>query len=111
MTKLVRHSLPSPGEIAHCRLMLGPVVQNCWIEVCSAGPDERVYFWIDRNLGEDGRIAKRPIDFTLEHRLEIRIPCDPIIESHTQAIATEVVYRRYAVNRVFHTVPTSRALF
>jgi hypothetical protein len=57
---------------------------------------------IDRHLGEDGRIAQGREQLALEEWAQIQLPCYSVIEAYPQSIASEMVHRDHAIDRMYH---------
>lgn len=52
-------------------LVFGPIVQRSWIKIRAGGPNYRVDILIDEYPSEYSRIAKRPEEFAVKHRLQV----------------------------------------
>ena len=82
--------------------MLRPVVQRSRIKICSIGPYDCVYLWIDADLFEQTMVPQRTEDLPCEYRLDVDPLPSPIIEADTERIAFQHLHGNDSDYGVFH---------
>lgn len=77
---------PAFGGGAKGGFVFGPVMQRGRIEIGSGRPDNRVDLGVESDLGEDGRVAQRSVEFAGQDRRKINRAGQTISEGQSQGV-------------------------
>ena len=78
--------------------MLWPVVECFGVKIGPVRPYQCVYFRVDRNLIEEGRLTQWPKQLTGQNRLEINRLLRLIVKLHPQSLGADDLDRFHAVD-------------
>ena len=93
---------PAPGCGSERGIVIRPIMECGGVEIGSAWPNDRVDFWIERDLGKDLRITKGPIKLPLKNGFKINRSGQTVVEAQTQRIWRNDVERSDAEDGMFH---------
>jgi hypothetical protein len=82
--------------------MIGPIVQSRGVKVSARGPDQRANFWVELYLSELLGIPQWAKKLSLEHRLKVDRPSQPVLERNCEHVGSDLFKALDAVNWMSH---------